>query len=89
LQRRPRRNARPLRFGTAGFVIARPSQAEADEEHEYLAQLAAHQDYTKLMKGIDPDVAMFKTFAKVRAGWARTEELRWGWSTITALWHNE
>ena len=63
LQRRSRRNGRPLRFGTAGFVIARPSQAEADEEHEYLAQLAAPQDYTKLMKGIDPDVAMFKTFA--------------------------
>jgi alkanesulfonate monooxygenase len=63
LNRRPRRNGRPLRFGTAGFVIARPSQAEADEEHEYLARLAAPQDYTKLMKGIDPEAVMFRTFA--------------------------
>jgi alkanesulfonate monooxygenase len=63
LRRRPRPDGRPLRFGTAGFVIARPSQAEADEEHEYLARLAAPQDYTKLMKGIDPDVVMFRTFA--------------------------
>jgi alkanesulfonate monooxygenase len=63
LKRRPRRNGRPLRFGTAGFVIARPSQAEAEEEHEYLARLAAPQDYTKLMTGIDPEAVMFKTFA--------------------------
>jgi alkanesulfonate monooxygenase len=63
MRRRPRPNGRPLRFGTAGFVIARSSQAEADEEHEYLAQLAAPQDYTKLLKGIDPDAVMFKTFA--------------------------
>jgi alkanesulfonate monooxygenase len=63
LRRRPRRNGIPLRFGTAGFVIARPSQAEAEEENEYLARLAAPQDYTKLMKGIDPEAVMFKTFA--------------------------
>jgi alkanesulfonate monooxygenase len=63
LNRRVRRNGRPLRFGTAGFVIARPSQAEAEEEHEYLARLAAPQDYTKLMTGIDPEAVMFKTFA--------------------------
>jgi alkanesulfonate monooxygenase len=63
LHRRPRRSGRPLRFGTAGFVIARPSQAEAEEEHEYLARLAASQDYTKLMKGIDPEAVMFRTFA--------------------------
>jgi alkanesulfonate monooxygenase len=44
-------------------VIARPSQAEADEEHEYLAKLTAPQDYTKLMKGIDPEAVMFRTFA--------------------------
>jgi alkanesulfonate monooxygenase len=63
LRRRPRPNGQPLRFGTAGFVIARPTQKEADEEHEYLAELAAPQDYTKLLKGIDPAVEMFKTFA--------------------------
>jgi alkanesulfonate monooxygenase len=62
LRRRPRRNGQPLRFGTAGFVIARATQVEADEEHEYLAELAAPQDYTKLLKGIDPAVEMFKTF---------------------------
>jgi alkanesulfonate monooxygenase len=63
MRRRLRPNGRPLRFGTAGFVIARSSQAEADEEHEYLAQLAAPQDYTKLLKGIDPEAVMFRTFA--------------------------
>jgi alkanesulfonate monooxygenase len=63
LQRRPRYNGHQLRFGTAGFVIARSSQAEADEEHEYLEKLAAPQDYTKLMKGIDPEAVMFRTFA--------------------------
>jgi alkanesulfonate monooxygenase len=63
MRRRPRPNHQPLQFGTAGFVIARPTQAEADEEHEYLAGLAAPQDYTKLLKGIDPAVEMFKTFA--------------------------
>jgi alkanesulfonate monooxygenase len=63
MRSRRRRNGLPLRFGTAGFVIARPSQAEADEEHEYLVQLAAPQDYTKLMKGIDPEAVMFRTFA--------------------------
>lgn len=62
LRRRPRRNGQPLSFGTAGFVIARATRAEADEEHEYLAELAAPQDYTKLMKGIDPAVEMFKTY---------------------------
>jgi alkanesulfonate monooxygenase len=62
LQCRSRPHGTPLRFGTAGFVIARPTQAEADEEHEYLAELAAPQDYTKLMKGIDPAAEMFKTF---------------------------
>ncbi len=63
LRRRPRGSRPALRFGTAGFVIARLSQAEAEEEHEYLARLAAPQDYTKLMGGIDPQAVMFKTFA--------------------------
>lgn len=60
----------PLRFGMAAFVIARPTAREAKDEFEYLAQLAARneEDMLELLKGVDPNVEMFKTFAASEKG---------------------
>jgi alkanesulfonate monooxygenase len=68
LVRRPRLQQEPLRFGMAAFVIARPTDQDAQEELEHLSQLAQPDDYRKLLKGVDPDVAMFKTFATAPRG---------------------
>ena len=68
LVRRPRRQPDPLRFGMAAFVIARPTKREAQDEFDHLSRLAQPDDYRKLMTGVDPDVAMFKTFATAPRG---------------------
>jgi alkanesulfonate monooxygenase len=68
VSRRPRRQPEPLRFGMAAFVIARPTEQEAQDEFEHLSRLAAPDDYRKLMTGVDPEVAMFKTFATAPRG---------------------
>ena len=52
----------------AAFVIARPTDREAHEEFEHLSRLAQPDDYRKLMTGVDPEVAMFKTFATAPRG---------------------
>jgi hypothetical protein len=54
----------------------------------YLAQLAAPQDYTKLMKGIDPEAVMFRSFANGPRGLGMVEP-RWDWSEITTLSQGE
>jgi alkanesulfonate monooxygenase len=68
MRRRPRSVSAPLRFGMAAFVIARPTEKEALEEFEHLSRLAAPDDYRKLLKGVDPEVVMFKTFATAPRG---------------------
>jgi alkanesulfonate monooxygenase len=68
LRRRPRPSGIPLRFGMAAFVIARPTEREAQEEFEHLKYLAAPDDVRELIKGVDPDTVMFKTFAMAPRG---------------------
>jgi alkanesulfonate monooxygenase len=68
MERRPRARLEPLRYGTAAFVIARPTEREAEEEFEHLSRLAQPDDYRKLMTGVDPEVVMFKTFATAPRG---------------------
>jgi alkanesulfonate monooxygenase len=68
LRRRPRPSGVPLRFGMAAFVIARPTEREAREEFEHLKSLAAPDDARELLKGVDPDTVMFKTFAAAPRG---------------------
>jgi len=59
LRGRPRRGV-PLRFGMAGFVIARETQAEAQAEYERLQALADLDDRSAIALGVDPEAAMFK-----------------------------
>jgi len=59
---RPRRLAAPLRYGMAAFVIARPSQEEAEREFVRLLQLADPDDLSDLFRGVDPSAVMFKMF---------------------------
>lgn len=68
MARRPRPQAPPLRFGMAAFVVARETEREAQEEFEHLSRLAQPDDYRKLLKGVDLEVAMFKTFATAPRG---------------------
>lgn len=67
--RRSRFLAKPIRFGLAAFVIARPTDAEAQEELERLQLLQDQEEQWKLSveKGVDPDAVMFQMFAKNRA----------------------
>jgi alkanesulfonate monooxygenase len=60
----PRPHATPLRFAMSAFVIARSTEAEAQEEFRYLSELAAQDDRSELLKGVDADVVMFKNMAK-------------------------
>ncbi|HEY9622222.1 MAG TPA: LLM class flavin-dependent oxidoreductase [Crinalium sp.] len=60
----PRLLPHPLRFAMSAFVIARPTDAEAQEEFQILSELVSHDDRSKLLKGVDSDVVMFKNLAK-------------------------
>jgi alkanesulfonate monooxygenase len=68
LRRRPRPSGISLRFGIAAFVIARPTEREALEEFEHLKHLAEPDDVRELLKGVDPETVMFKTFAMAPRG---------------------
>jgi alkanesulfonate monooxygenase len=68
MSRRPRSGVKPLSYGMAAFVIARPTEREAWREFQHLSSLAAPDDYRKLLTGVDPDVVMFKTFATAPKG---------------------
>ncbi|MBD3885629.1 LLM class flavin-dependent oxidoreductase [Phormidium tenue FACHB-886] len=57
----------PLRFAMSAFVVARSTDAEAQEEFQALSQLAGHDDRSELMKGVDSEVVMFKNLAKYPA----------------------
>jgi alkanesulfonate monooxygenase len=59
VQARPRHRAE-LRFALAGFVIARPTAKEAQEEFAYLLSLVGRTDPRHLKGGTDPKVAMMK-----------------------------
>ncbi|MFQ4143612.1 LLM class flavin-dependent oxidoreductase [Chlorogloeopsis sp. ULAP02] len=59
-----RTKPKPLRFAMSAFVIARSTDAEAQTEYEYLLELAKQDDRTELMKGVEPEVVMFKNMAK-------------------------
>jgi alkanesulfonate monooxygenase len=63
--RRPRVGAR-LRFGLSAFVIARETQAEAEDAHERLLALAAKDAPMRAANkvNIDPKVVMMQTMAK-------------------------
>jgi alkanesulfonate monooxygenase len=63
---RPRALPKPVRFGLSAFVIARPTDAEAQIELERLMELQKQEEHLKLSvaKGIDPDAVMFQLFAK-------------------------
>ncbi|MBB3181446.1 LLM class flavin-dependent oxidoreductase [Variovorax sp. Sphag1AA] len=62
LRRRPRKG-KPLRFGLAAFVIARETASEARAEYERLQALADLDDRSAVVRGVDPEVAMFKVSA--------------------------
>lgn len=64
LRRRPRER-NPLRFGLAAFVIARPTEEDAQAELEHLLELSARDDRSRLVAGTDKDVAMMKVNAGV------------------------
>lgn len=55
----------PLGFGLSAFVIARPSRAEAEDEHGRLAELAAKDKAIKDVQraNTDPNTVMWKTMA--------------------------
>lgn len=57
---------KPLRFGLSAFVIARSTDAEAQEELERLTALQQQDKEYRLnvAKGVDPEAVMFKLFAK-------------------------
>ncbi len=55
-----------MRFGLSAFVIARTTDEEAQAELERLMALQKLEEQYKLSvaKGVDPEAAMFKLFAK-------------------------
>jgi alkanesulfonate monooxygenase len=63
---RPRSLEKPVRFGLSAFIIARPSNGEAQVELERLMALQKQEEHLKLSvaKGVDPDAVMFQLFAK-------------------------
>ena len=63
--RRPRAGA-PLRLGLSAFVIARETQAEAEDAHERLLALAVKDAPMRAANkaNIDPKVVMMQTMAK-------------------------
>jgi alkanesulfonate monooxygenase len=64
VKNRKRTLPKPLRFALSAFVIARPTDAEAQAEYEYLLELSKQDDRTELLKGVEPEVVMFKNMAK-------------------------
>lgn len=48
----------------SAFVIARSTDAEAQEEYEWLLKLTKQDDRSELLTGIDAEVVMFKNMAK-------------------------
>jgi alkanesulfonate monooxygenase len=63
---RPASLPAPLRFGLSAFVIARETEAEAQEHLAHLFELAAKDAPLREQQkaNIDPNVVMIKTFAK-------------------------
>ncbi|MEH2009941.1 LLM class flavin-dependent oxidoreductase [Nostoc sp.] len=63
--KQPRPHSKPLGFAMSGFVIARPTDEEAQEEyHNLRAMVIAQDDRSELLKGVDSEVVMFKNLAK-------------------------
>jgi alkanesulfonate monooxygenase len=62
LRSRPRER-QPLRFGLSAFVIARPTEAEALAEQEYLQSLIDAETRPEISTGTDPKTAMYKVLA--------------------------
>jgi alkanesulfonate monooxygenase len=60
VRRRAGARADQLRFGMPAFVVARDTDEEAWEEHEYLVGLTERDDFSELASGTDPKAAMFK-----------------------------
>ncbi len=62
---RRRRDGARLRYGLSAFVIARPTRAEAEEEHARLAELASLDADAKAIQraNTDPNVVMIRTMA--------------------------
>lgn len=65
IRSRPRRGA-PLRFGLSAFVIARSTDAEAEQALSDAFEIARKDVPLRagLLANVDPDVVMFKTAAK-------------------------
>ncbi|BAY08959.1 LLM class flavin-dependent oxidoreductase [Calothrix sp. NIES-2098] len=64
VRKRDRKKPNSLKFAMSAFVIARPTEAQAQAEYQYLLELAKQDDRTELMKGVEPEVVMFKNMAK-------------------------
>ncbi|MBR8839822.1 MAG: LLM class flavin-dependent oxidoreductase [Stigonema ocellatum SAG 48.90 = DSM 106950] len=64
MRKRVRKKPKPLSFALSAFVIARSTQAQAQAEYEYLLELTKTDDRSELLKGIEPEVVMFKNMAK-------------------------
>jgi alkanesulfonate monooxygenase len=64
-QSRPRKGP-PLRFGLSAFVVARETDAEAQDELAYLFKLADQDEPYRAQSraNTDPKAVMFQTFAK-------------------------
>ncbi|GAB1541714.1 LLM class flavin-dependent oxidoreductase [Scytonema sp. NUACC21] len=64
MRKRGRKKPKPLQFAMSAFVIARPTDAEAQAEYKYLFELTKQDDRTELLKGVEPEVVMFRNMAK-------------------------
>ncbi|KAF3889598.1 MULTISPECIES: LLM class flavin-dependent oxidoreductase [Nostocales] len=64
VKKRVRLQLKPLRFAMSAFVIARPTDVEAQEEYQWLFELTKQDDRSELLKGVDSEVVMFKNMAK-------------------------
>jgi alkanesulfonate monooxygenase len=62
LRSRPR-DRQPLRFGLSAFVIARPTEAEALDEQQYLQSLVDAETRPEISGGTDPKTAMYQVLA--------------------------
>jgi alkanesulfonate monooxygenase len=64
VRRLPRGLPTPLRFSMSAFVITRPTDEAAQEALQHLSALAALDDRSVLLNGVDADVIMFKNMAQ-------------------------
>jgi alkanesulfonate monooxygenase len=62
LRYRPR-DRQPLQFGLSAFVIARPTEAEALAEQQYLQSLVDAETRPEISGGTDPKTAMYQVLA--------------------------